>query len=716
MKPTAKIIQRMAAVAVALVAAVIVAGPLAPAALAETVQPRLALDDPAGGPFPSDLFTAPDATQLTGLRVDLPKPVCDEHPSDCDDIDVLNQLDGFNLQPRLSIPFTGPIDLKTVSSETVFLCKLTECPAGSFVGINQLVWDPGKDVLYAESDQFLDQHTRYLLVVTNGVRDPAGDRIDGGQFRRVLRSQIEGDAETAYRQQLLAAVDSLSGAGIPPGQVAAASLFTTESATAVMEKIRDQVKAATPAPAEFRLGSSGERTVFPFADVASIVFRPQVNAAPPLQPPVQVPVGADGLNVVPGAIGTVAFGKYSSPGYETPAGVIPAVGTRTGVPAVQRTTEVYFNLFLPSGPEPPGGWPVVIAGHGGGGGGKNTGNVPVAIASKLAQHGMATIAISAAGYGGGPLSTLTVTKTDGSTATLLAGGRNIDRNGNGMFEQPPGGQIPEGVHTRPDGRQAIVFMRDDLRQTVVDLMQLVREIEAGIDVDGDAAPDLDSSSVHYLGNSLGGMYGAGFAALEPALRASVLGVAGGPMVNVGRLNAAGPYRGLIGQLLAVRQPSLVNGGPDPINPANPFPFRESLPLRNEETVVNNVPGAIAIQEAIERIECVPVRPVLFTVSLGEPVNSNVNTTALLRAGDLADRTTMFRGIEAYKAMNNPPPGATDLHEFLVRLTALGKPFALAAQDAVATFLTSDGEVTVNPDGGLGQWFETPIAGPLPGEH
>ena len=38
---------------------------------------------------------------------------------------MINTLDGFNLQPRLSIPFTGPIDVSTVSSRNVFLVRLT---------------------------------------------------------------------------------------------------------------------------------------------------------------------------------------------------------------------------------------------------------------------------------------------------------------------------------------------------------------------------------------------------------------------------------------------------------------------------------------------------------------------------------------------------------------------------------------------------------------
>ena len=44
--------------------------------------------------------------------------------------------------------------------------------------------------------------------------------------------------------------------------------------------------------------------------------------------------------------------------------MIPAVGTRTGTPAVQGTNRLDFNLFLPAGAAPAGGWPVAIFGHG----------------------------------------------------------------------------------------------------------------------------------------------------------------------------------------------------------------------------------------------------------------------------------------------------------------------------------------------------------------
>jgi hypothetical protein len=711
----------------------------APAALAQGVQPRFDLSDPQGGPFPADQLTVPDGIQLTGLRINLPHPDCNARPSDCNDIGVLNQLDGFNLQPRLSIPFTGPIDPKTVSSDTVFLqklgCLVASCPGANRVGINQVVWDPDANSLYAKSDQVLDQDARYLLVVTNGVRVPGGDRIESDQFHDVLHSG------TAYTNQLLSAVNSLKAVGIQPGMVAAASIFTTESATAVMEKIRDQLAAASPAPADFILGRKGERTVFPLANVASISWKRQLttgdpNATPPIPPSFTTPtVPLASLRTVPGTsvpgIGTVAFGRYHSPDYENPDGVIPAVGTRTGVPAVQATNDIYFNLFLPSGPEPPGGWPVAIAGHGAGNG-KNVANVPFGVAAKLAQHGLATIAINAVGHGGGPLGTLAVTNTNGTTVTLSDGGRSIDRNGDGAF---PPGSLPEGFYTRPDGPDAIVFARDGVRQTVIDLMELVREIEVGVDVNGDGTPDLDRNRIYYFGNSLGGIYGTPFAALEPSVRASVLGEPGGSNTEALRLNAAGPFRAFLGQLLA-RMPSLLNLAPgttDPINAGNTaYPFNENLPARDQQPLVNDVPGAIAIQNEIDRIEWaeqsgdpiayaphlrkqpldgIPARPVLFAFAQGDPVVTNTTMGNLLRAGDLADRTIYFRALDAFPGID-PIANAALLHEWLVQITGPGAPFAFAGQESVDTFLASDGQVTPDPDG-AGPLFETPIASPLP---
>ena len=77
------------------------------------------------GPFPSDWFTVPDSDQQTGRRIALPTPSdCVSNRSECEDVALLNLLDGFNQHPRLSIPFTAPIDPNSATSQSILVISL----------------------------------------------------------------------------------------------------------------------------------------------------------------------------------------------------------------------------------------------------------------------------------------------------------------------------------------------------------------------------------------------------------------------------------------------------------------------------------------------------------------------------------------------------------------------------------------------------------------
>src|SRR5262249_979331 len=174
--------------------------------------------------------------------------------------------------------------------------------------------------------------------------------------------------------------------GFRERDIVTAAAFTTLSATAVLEKMRDQIHAATPAPADFLLGPSGERTVFNLNDVSGITWNQQTRVAGPLNP---VPVDVNLLRLIPGTVDQIASAKYASQDYETAEKFIPAVGTRTGTPVVQGVNEVFFNLYLPSGPRPVGGWPVAIFGHGSGGSKQGRGpggGGSLALAASLAEQ------------------------------------------------------------------------------------------------------------------------------------------------------------------------------------------------------------------------------------------------------------------------------------------------------------------------------------------
>jgi hypothetical protein len=70
---------------------------------------------------------------------------------------------------------------------------------------------------------------------------------------------------------------------------------------------------------------------------------------------------------------------------------------------------------------------------------------------------------------------------------------------------------------------------NNFRQSSVDLLTLTRLLASGLDVDGDGAPDLRGDRLGYLGQSLGGVIGGVFTAVEPGIAVSVLNVPGGKL-------------------------------------------------------------------------------------------------------------------------------------------------------------------------------------------
>jgi dienelactone hydrolase len=655
-------------------------------------------------------------------------PNCTTNPSDCADIALLNQLDGFSLQPRLAIPFDSAIDPGTANSHTVFLVKLSSRDddrehefehshhAAEVVGINQIVWDPATLTLFAESNDHLDEDSTYLLVVTTGVHDATGHPIAPATIFQRLRGDDDdfrhhGDSVlNAYRDVLEDALneETLEHIGLSRRNVAVASVFTTESITATLRSIRRQIEHAAPPVVNFMLGSGGEKTVFPLGSVTGLSFQPQVAVVGP-NPNVPLSLGA--LQVFSGAIGTMAFGKFTAQHWQNAGVFIPAVPTRTSVPS-QGTEELFFNLFIPAGPRPSNGWPVAIFGHGFT---DSKQGAPLAVASTLAHNGIATIAINVVGHGFGPNGTLTVNQ-GATTVVLPAGGRGFDQDGNGAITSS------EGSSTFVLSPQGLIGSRDALQQTAADMMQLVRAIQGGIDANGDGLQDLDPNRIYYFGQSFGGIYGGIFLGVERDVRAGVLNVPGGSIIDIVR---EGGFRPLLVQSLSLRVPSLLNAAP-------PAFFNDNSPLRDLPTVINTVPGAVAIQtvednsrwltQAGDPVAWAPfirksplhgdaAKRVIVQFARGDETVPNPTATALIRSGDLTDRATFFRNDLAFALGvgfgKNP-------HTFMTNIggTPPVAAAAVGAQTQIGVFFATDGTLTIDPDG-PGGLFEVPIAGPLP---
>jgi dienelactone hydrolase len=698
-----------------------------PYAHGRAVHALFDLGSPERTLFPNDQFTIADSDQITGRRVNLPNADCAVRRSDCEDVTVMNTLDGFSVSPRISIAWDGAINVSTVNSRTVFLIPLSgEGPPDRVIGIDQVVWNPERNRLFAKAAEILQQHSRYALIVTNEIRSLSGVRVAPSIAFRHLK-QGSGECGEEVRKAIAAA----RAVGTPADTIVAATVFTTQSVTAVLEKIRDQIQSANAYPATFDLGPGGARTVFLLSNIASAVCNQQMGDTPQRFTAVRI----DFSTLAP-AVAKVAFGKYISPDYEIhPGELIPPFGTRTGTPLVRETNEVYFDLFLPAGPRPPNGWPVAIWGHGSGG--NKTVN-SLFVAGRLAAHGLATIAINAVGQGFGSGSTLALTNRDGETVSFPAGGRGVDQNGDGIVGDG------EGISAAPPYR--IIDDRDGFQQTVADLLQLVRIIKTGVDVDDNGSVMLDPSRIYYMGQSLGAMYGTLFLSVEPDVRTATLTAPGGPRTTR-RWNTVGG-RAAYGSWLASRTPSLINSpgvvALDGVGVAAPPLFNENMPLREglplfvaledgtvdtiRSPVINTVPGAFELQQFFENTEWVmqaanpaayaqhlirdPLsgmseKSVIVQIARGDQYVPNPANSALLRAGDLEGRTILYRHDLAFADNPTLPKAA---HGFMVNAAGFGA-ISFGAQEQIAVFLASDGTELIHPD--PYKYFEVPVIPPLP---
>jgi dienelactone hydrolase len=669
----------------------LVAYPLFAAGVAVRFNPTL----PEIGPFPSDYLTVADPAQKTGKRVNLPLPDCAAFPTTCQETALLNQLDGFSLLARARVRFSGPVNTATLRDGLFYLALDNLLPAdagvhrfGDVIRVNQVVYDPAANTVYAKPDVPLDQHRRYAVVVTDAVRDTEGGPVGSD----AVYDACVGARVNDYCA-VLAQLAGYAAAVASPRQVVAVSLFTTLSATSWLERARAALAGVAPAPAMLQ-----PRSVFRVADMVSLTLSGQTGTRPVSFTDLSLPLDPTLL----AGLGRLAVGSFRSPGFLDAGRTLAAAPTAGEAPRPVATEEVFFNVLLPDAPAPSTGYPVVIYGHGLG---DSRFGGPTAVASTLARSGYAVIAITAVGHGFGPLSTFTIVERNGTRTTLLSGGRGLDLNGDGVIESDEGCTITAPV---------ALGLRDCLRQTTVDLMQLVRAIRAGIDVDGDGKADLDGARIYYAGQSLGGIYGTVFTAMEPAVRAAVLNVGGATVADIARWSPA--YRGEALAAIGGRTPSLLNKGAT---------YDENYVLRDQPVKINDVPGAIDIQNVFESLEWAgmagdpvafaphlrasplagnPPRPVLFQVARGDQTVPNPTSAALVRAAGAQASTSLYRHDLARAAVRDLPANPHSYLTFFLGTSPggltlpgpVGLSISLLAQQQLAGFLDSGGATIPDP--------------------
>ncbi|MBL8232306.1 MAG: Ig-like domain-containing protein, partial [Bryobacterales bacterium] len=398
---------------------------------------------PEIGPFPTDFLTAPATNTKTARRVRMPQPSdCTAQPNACQEAFLLNDYDGFNIQARVRVSFSGAINPDTIRAGVILIARdlLTMDERGvhkpgDIIRLNQIVYDSATNTAFGKPDTAMDQTRRYLLVVTDAVKDTAGDAVEiDGAFTTC----VDG-APDDYCKAL---GDALKASTVE-GRVVAASLYTTMSATSWLERARDRLTdfstAATPNPGQ---------SLFGVTELRSIRWVQQVRTSGEQFSEIQFP-----LLLLQGIRG-IYFGSYSSPNYLASNRTIEPIASNAPLPPAPAASEIHFHSFLPTGAKPEKGYPVVIYGHGLG---DSRFGGPSLLASVFAADGMATIAISAAGHGGGPGGLLSI-QTFAGTQSIAAPGRGADINNDGAIDSSEG---CSAVVSSPLG------FRDCLRQTVV---------------------------------------------------------------------------------------------------------------------------------------------------------------------------------------------------------------------------------------------------------
>lgn len=673
--------------------------------------------------FPDDKFTVRDQSQVTGRRVhfrrgiDFPtvggvvKRACDGSDySLCDAFAQLNKLDGFDLQPRVVVPFTGAISLASINDGDFFITT----DRGAFVsGLRQLTFDPVTHTLAGISDQFLREDTSYRIHVTNGIRDGRGRPVTACGRSCVIRftTRTASGELVRIRQSMDLPLSDPSNAYALAGFPGASGSTASRQLTFTQNGANDVFLAAGVAPSLSGPLNAITRTDQVKADPnAPGAF--QSSAVPNLIPP--------------GSAGYYAFGSFLSPRYQyasaggqhdNPYGVgdgftdgeIPPVPTKS-TPRPFGADRLGVIVVTPNPAMFPPPWPVAIYGPG-----FTRSDYDIFVsADNNASRGIVTLATDPAGHGFGPRSTTTVTSL-GKPTTFLSYGRGRNLDGSGII----GDGLNDGVgptgHFQPGGpelpsHKPIDGLESGLVQSTVDNMALGRAVKAGLNIPGIGTNLADPSRIMYYGISFGGIYGTMLMGTDPLFHRGLLNVPGGPIPDIARLSG---FRGDLAAQLARSRPSLLNGGPGLDG------FTEDLPLRNEPSEVIQHPGALALQELLGESDWydrtgspetfaprIRLRPdpawasnpkdVLFQTAYGDGTVPNPTAGTLYRAGALLDRVVYYRN-------DKTPTFASDPHGWLADPTLAGRSFG---QQQLTDFLATGQVVNPNP-----AFFEVPIANP-----
>jgi len=551
--------------------------------------------------FPDDRLTVPDRSQLTGRRVALPLVACEVQVTACDVARLLNELDGFDLDPRLSLSFDRAVDPTAVAAATTVERVRGPGPALA-TGVDRVVYDPETRTVHAHPAVQLAASTTYRL--------------------RVRPSR-----------------------GVPNVNIT----FTTMSATTDLRHMVSQLDSGA-AYRDASIPDSRRGLVVDRVVPAAGTTLAYTNDLGPARSTTTTPVP----NVSAVQAGSYVFGSYLAPTWLTRDRVIPQTPTRQGGPVVQGQERLPFVMIVPAGKAPEAGWPVAVFGHGFT---RSSTDLFLAAATN-ATRGLATIATHVVGHGSGPRSEWQITHA-GVTTTTSAYGRGIDLDGDGLIGST------EGVSTLPNPAPlGAVNSRDGLRQTVADNAALVRAVSRGVQgapiarrgatyygqsfggIYGTMLGGADPSVRRLVLNVPGGPI-TEIARLSPAFRpltTQALGRARPSLLN-------GGYFGFTESMPLAGDPPVLQPA------AGAMAIQHYLAQATWLTRSGN-PETYAPLLRATPPPGAQTKQVLFQAAFGDQTVPNPTSRTLLAAGSLFDRASLYRNDRTAQSTANP-------HSFLL---------------------------------------------------
>ncbi len=379
--------------------------------------------------------------------------------------DSFNSIAGFSTSAAIMIPFTGPLDPNSVNNNSIIVKAIVNgAPTSIPVNFDISLRQSGNgDIIELLPETPLKPDTTYLVVITNKVTDTNGVSVGSDQTLTVIKSQ----------------------AGISGDPEAEALRAAYQPIWQAAESVTNQNRKDIPVAIEF--------TTQPlFGTLQAIENNNKTLAPAPTASPLAVGAtqvaayyASQNLSSAPNShIGTIIGGTFTDPNFIADPVNGPFQFTNgSALPVQQGTNTVPFLVTLPANAT--GAVPTLIYQHGVG----RSKEDMLIVADAAAQAGFGCIAIDAVDHG----------------------------------DRAIPGQNSEALYFNLNNARMV---RDNFRQTVADMIAETSMVNSGNTNFLGSGATLKPNPT-YLGQSLGGLLGTLFMAIEPTDTVGTLNVAGG---------------------------------------------------------------------------------------------------------------------------------------------------------------------------------------------